>query len=138
MKRYFSLSLFIILLCGIIYPQEPEKGSGIIKPQATIQKVIESREGHKSCWGVLIQLEKMSFNKIINKNELNIIGQKHNHELKNIMTWHVDKSKHKLTIKFKKGCGDFGSGNIVDVMIRSSAISTPHSEDIKLSISTDI
>ena len=57
---------------------------------------------------------------------------------RDIMTWRVDKSRHKLTIKFKKCCGDFGSGNIVDVIIKSSAISTPHSEDIKLSISTDI
>jgi hypothetical protein len=54
------------------------------------------------------------------------------------MTWRVDKSRHKLTIKFKKGCGDFGTGDIVDVIIKTSAISGAYSEDIKLSISTDI
>ena len=54
------------------------------------------------------------------------------------MFWNVDKSRHKLTIKFKKGCGDFGSGNIVDVIIKSSSISGANTEDIKLSITIDI
>ena len=88
------------------------------RPQATIHRIAETREGHKSCWGVLIQLEKMSFNKTIKANELSIIEQKHDREEKNIMTWRVDKSGKKLTIKFKKGCGDFGSGNVVDVIIK--------------------
>lgn len=124
------MPLFILFLTGIIFPQE--------SPKATIKRIIETREGHKSCWGVLIQLDKLSFNRTIKANELSIIEQKHNRDIKNIMTWRVDKSRHKLTIKFKKGCGDFGTGNIVDVTIKSSAISTPHSEDIKLSISTDL
>ena len=138
MKCNILLSLFILLLAGSIFPQEPDKGSGIIKPQATIQRIIETRQRHKSCWGVLIQLDKLSFNKSIKANELSIIEQKHNRDEKDIMTWRVDKSGKKLTIKFKKGCGDFGTGDIVDVIIKSSAISTPHSEDIKLSIPTDI
>jgi hypothetical protein len=138
MKCNILLPLFILLLTGSIFPQEPDKGSGIIKPQATIQRIVETRQGHKSCWGVLIQLNKMSFNKTIKANELSIIEQKHGHELKNIMVWSVDKSRHKLTIKFKKGCGDFGSGNIVDVIIKSSAITGLPKEDITLSISTDI
>jgi hypothetical protein len=80
----------------------------------------------------------LSFKKTVKANALSIIEQKHNRDEKNIMTWHVDKSGKKLTIKFKKGCGDFGTGNIVDIIIKPSAISTPHSEDIKLSITTDI
>jgi hypothetical protein len=138
LKKIAYLPLLILFLIGIIYPQEPDKGSGIIKPQATIQRIIETRQRHKSCWGVLIQLDKLSFNKIVKTNELSIIEQKENSELRNIMTWRVDKSQKNLTIKFKKGCGDFGTGNIVDVTIKSAAISGTHSEDIKLSISTDI
>jgi hypothetical protein len=110
----------------------------ITKPPATIQRIVETREGHKACWGVLIQLDKLSFNKTVKANELSIIEQKHDRDEKNIMTWRVDKSRHKLTIKFKKGCGDFGTGNIVDVIIKPSAISGAQSEDIMLSISTDI
>src|ERR1039458_8842805 len=87
MKCNILLPLFILLLTGSIFPQEPDKGSGIIKPQATIQRIVETRQGHKSCWGVLIQLNKMSFNKTIKANELSIIEQKHGHELKNIMVW---------------------------------------------------
>ena len=108
------------------------------KPPATIQRIIETRQGHNSCWGVLIQLDKLSFNKTIKASELNIIEQKHDRDIKDIMIWRVDKSRHKLTIKFKKGCGDFGTGNIVDVIIKSSAISGLPKEDITLSISTDI
>jgi hypothetical protein len=118
---------------------QPEKGpDGIIKSYATIQRIIETRHRHKSCWGVLIQLDKLSFNKTVKTNELSIIEQKHDRDIKDIMTWRVEKSRHKLTIKFKKGCGDFGSGNIVDVIIKSSAISGLPKEDITLSISTDI
>ena len=138
LKKISYLPLLILFLIGIIYPQEPDKGSGIIKSQATIQRIIETRQGHKSCWGVLIQLDKLSFNKTVKTNELSIIEQKENSELRNVMTWRVDKSRHKLTIKFKKGCGDFGTGNIVDVIIKSSAISGLPKEDITLSISTDI
>ena|ERR1035437_4075165 len=138
MKCKIILPLFILLLTGIIYPQEHENDSGIIKSPATIQKIIETREGNKSCWGVLIQLDKLSFKKIIKRNELNIIEQKHNKELIDIMSWSVDKSRHKLTIKFKKGCGDFGSGNVVDVIIKPSAIKVLYKDNITLSISTDI
>lgn len=108
------------------------------KSQATIQRIVETRKGHKSCWGVVIQLRKLSFNKSIASNELSIIEAKHNHDLRDIMTWNVAKSRKKLTIKFKKDCGDFGSGNIVEVIIRSSALIRSQKEDIKLSISTDL
>ena len=80
----------------------------------------------------------MSFNKTVKANELSIIEQKHDREEKNIMTWRVDKYGKKLTIKFKKGCGDFGTGNIVDITIKSSAIIGSQKENIKLSISTEI
>ena len=128
--RIIFLIVYILFTCSLnAYPA---------KPPATIQRIIETRQGHKSCWGVLIQLDKLSFNKTVKTNELSIIEQKENSELRNVMTWRVDKSRHKLTIKFKKGCGDFGTGNIVDVTIRSSAISGLPKENITLSISTDI
>ena len=109
-----------------------------IKTMATIQRIVETREGRKSCWGVLIQLKKLSFKKSIASNELSIIDAKYNRDLKDIMNWSVDKSRKKLTIKFKKGCGDFGSGNSVEVILKSSILAGPHKENIKLSISTDI
>jgi hypothetical protein len=128
--RIIFLIVCILFTCSLnAYPA---------KPPATIQQIVETRQGHKSCWGVLIQLDKLSFNKTVKTNELSIIEQKENSELRNVMTWRVDKSRHKLTIKFKKGCGDFGTGNIVDVIIKSSAISGLPKEDITLSISTDI
>jgi hypothetical protein len=108
------------------------------KPLATIKRIVETREGRKSCWGVVIQLRKLSFNKSVARNELSIIEAKHNHEMTDIMTWSVDKTRKKLTVKFKKGSGDFGSGNMVEVKIKSSAIAGSQKENINLLISTDI
>ena len=141
MMRYFLLSLFTLLVNLTIYSQEQLPAVKLkfpSKPSATIQRIVETREGHKSCWGVLIELNKLSFKKTVKASELSIIEQKHDKDIKNIMIWHVDKSRHKLTIKFKKGCGDFGTGDIVDVTIKSSAIIGSQNENIKLSISTDL
>jgi hypothetical protein len=108
------------------------------KPQASIQRIIETREGKKSCWGVVIRLKELSFKKSISGHELSIIEAKHSREVKDIMTWSVDASRKKLTIKFKKGCGDFGSGNMVEITIKPSALAGTNKEKIQLSIPTDI
>jgi hypothetical protein len=128
--RHFFL-IGCILFANTIIAASP-------KPLATIQRIVETRKGQKSCWGVVIQLKKFLFNKSIASNELSIVEAKHSSDLKDIMTWNVDKSRKKLTIKFKKGCGDFGSGNMVEVIIKSSSIAGSQQENIKLSISTDI
>jgi hypothetical protein len=108
------------------------------KSQAIIQRIVETRKGVKSCWGVVVQLKDLSFHKSIVSNDLSIIEAKHSNDLKGIMIWSVDKSRKILTIKFKKGCGDFGSGNMVEVIIKSSALAGSRKGNITLSISTDI
>jgi hypothetical protein len=128
--RYFFL-IVCLLFANTLTATSP-------KIQASIQRIVETRKGVKSCWGVVIQLKKLSFNKSIASNELSIIEAKHSSDLKDIMIWSVDKSRKKLTIKFKKGCGDFGSGNMVEVIIKSSALAGSQKENITLSISTDI
>ena len=57
--------------------------------------------------------------------------------MKGIMTWSVDKSRKRLVIKFKKGMGDFGTGNAVTVKIESSAFLGEQNELFLASIPTD-
>jgi len=54
------------------------------------------------------------------------------------MIWKVDKSRKKLSIKFKKGSGDFGTGNAVEVTIKGICIQGVATEPISLTIGTDI
>ena len=105
---------------------------------ASIRQIVETRNGKKSCWGVVIVLKKLTFNKSILTNEITIIEFKHNSDLKDIMIWKVDKSRKKLSVKFKKGAGDFGTGNAVEVTIKASAFKESPTEPISLTIGTDI
>ena len=128
--RTFFLIAFLLL-----------SGISIAKPKpnhAVIHQIVETRKGHRSCWGVVIYLGKSSFNKSIAADQLSVVEAKHNHELKNMMTWHVDKSNRKLFITLKKGSGDFGSGNRVTVKLKGSAFAEPPNKTISLSITTDI
>ena len=127
----FALLILIILLPLTILAIPPSS-------PASIKRLIETRAGKRSCWGVIIHLKKSEFNKSIPDSEFSIIEAKHSADLKHIMTWSVDKSRKNLIIKFKKGCGDFGTGNAVEVKIKSSAISGQLKKSIVLSISTDI
>jgi hypothetical protein len=128
--RIFCL-IGLLLFVSILMTASPKSSS-------SIKRIVETREGRKSCWGVVVQLKQFAFNKSVADSELSIIDGKYNRDMKGIMTWSVDKSRKKLTIKFKKGCGDFGTGDMVEVTIRSTALVGSQKEDIKLSISTDI
>ena len=105
---------------------------------ASIHQIVETRNGKKSCWGVVIVLKTLTFNKSILINEITIIEFKHSHDLKDIMIWKVDKSRKKLFVRFKKGAGDFGTGNAVEVTIKASAFKELPTKPISLTIRTDI
>jgi hypothetical protein len=123
---------FLFIISANSLPQ------GITNPPAKISRIIETRDGRKSCWGVVIELKDLSFNSTISKNEIRIIDFNHGHDLRDIMSWSVDKYGKKLYIVFKNGCGDFGSGNAVTVIIRATAFMVWKKGNIKLSIPTDI
>jgi hypothetical protein len=106
-------------------------------PSAAIERIVETRSGRQSCWGLVITLDKLSFKKSITTDQLSIREAKHNSDVKDLMAWSVDDSRKKLTILFKPNCGDFGSGNTVEVSISASALAGSQNEDIKLTISTD-
>jgi len=101
-------------------------------------QLVETRNGRIDCWGLIIQLGKMTFSGSVSEDQLSITELKHGHDLKDIMVWDVDKQRKKLTIKFKPGMGGFGTGNSVTISIDGSAFSTNPMEKYSFTIATDL
>ncbi len=102
-----------------------------------VYQLIEARNGKTSCWGIVIQLGSMQFAESIDSDQLSIIEAKHNSDVKSIMEWGIDETRKKLTIKFKKGMGDFGGGDEVTVIVDGLAFATHPLQKFVFSISTD-
>ncbi|HEY2975647.1 MAG TPA: hypothetical protein VGJ48_24245 [Pyrinomonadaceae bacterium] len=108
---------------------------------AGISQLIEDRNGRATCWGVVIQLRDMTFQRSINANQIKVVEGKHGHNLTHLMTWNIDRKGKRLTIKFKAHAGDFGAGNLVQVDIERSAFVEPiQSGNLKFdwAIGTDV
>ena len=96
-----------------------------VRRQSGIVQLIENRNGRVSCWGVVIRLGQKRFKQTIGLDEIEIREGKHGHDLKPMMEWKVGGNLRMLTIRFKKGMGDFGSGNSVEITVTRSAFSRP-------------
>lgn len=105
--------------------------------KAGIYQLTKFINGRHACYGVIIQLDKLSFKKTIAKDELSIIEAKYSRELKDILVRSVDKSQKILVIKIKAESGDFGSGDSINIRIKSAAFESEQNEDYVFSISTD-
>jgi hypothetical protein len=125
-----SLMITIFVLHSILIAGPKDKITGI-------NQLIETRDGKTSCWGIVIQLHRLTFEESIGEKELSITDVKYSRELKGMMTWSVDKSRKILVIKFKKGMGDFGTGDAVTIKIESSAFLGEQNETFIASIPTD-
>lgn len=88
----------------------------------TISQIVQTRNHRKSCWGVVIRLKKLHFRDSVTDAELAITEAKHSSDLRPLMAWHVGKSKQTLTIEFKPGMRDFGTGNYATIHIDGSAM----------------
>jgi hypothetical protein len=82
-------------------------------------------QGRRSCWGVLIELDQTKFKPTITSDQLSVTDSKYGRDLKDLMMWEVDRSGKVLTIRFKPGKGDFGTGNVVNVSLKTSAFARP-------------
>jgi hypothetical protein len=131
MRRKTFYCFAMLLFIGSALFSAPKQKGG------SIHQIIETRHGKTSCWGVIIALDRLTFKQKIDNDEISIIEAKHSRDLKDIMTWNVDKTRKKLVITFKKGTGDFGSGNIVTVAIQSSAFVSDEIQTYSWTISTD-
>ena len=106
-----------------------------------ISQLVENREGRISCWGVIIQPGNLRFREMISPNQIMIRDAKHGRDLREMMTWGVDRNGKRLIIKFKPGMGDFGSGNAVEVQIEGSAFRgriASGNDHFRWSINTDV
>ncbi|MDG6999877.1 MAG: hypothetical protein JRN15_12260 [Nitrososphaerota archaeon] len=104
----------------------------------TISQIVQTRDGRTSCWGVLIKLQKLHFKDSLAASQLAITEAKHSSDLRSLMVWRVGKSRRTLTVEFKPGMGDFGSGNYMTIRIDSSGIVGSPKSGLQFSISTDL
>jgi hypothetical protein len=85
--------------------------------------LIEARADVTSCWGVVIQLDRGSFKPKIGSEQITVVEAKYGRNLLSLMNWAVSPDGKRLTVKFKQGKGDFGSGNTVIVRVAAAALS---------------
>ena len=85
----------------------------------------EIRGGKKSCWGIVIEFNDAQFKARISPQQLKIYEAKHGTSLLKLMTWRISGDRKRLTIKFKAGTGDFGSGNRAEVTSYKRAFIVP-------------
>lgn len=112
----------------------------VVRP-AEIKCLVETRGGEKSCWGIVIQLVRGRFNPIVSAEEIRLLDSKYARNLVPFMEWTVSLDGKQLTIKFKQGFGDFGSGNTANIWIARSAFKQPPSrlrDSADWSIDTDL
>ena len=98
---------------------------GPIKHHLTTSCLTEVRDGRKSCWGIVIRFEDARFKRHVRPNELKLFEAKHGANLLELMTWHTSSDRKQLTIKFKTGTGDFGTGNPAEITLFKTAFASP-------------
>jgi hypothetical protein len=113
----------------------------VTRKPAGISQLVENRKGRVTCSGVIIQLRNLRFRDTINPNQIMIREAKHGRDIREMMTWSVDRNGKRLVIRFKPGMGDFGSGNVVEIQIQRSAftkLGSSGNNHFRWSIDTDI
>jgi hypothetical protein len=136
-----KVTLLILLSLTILSASGMPQSNRVPSSPAGITQLVENRGGRVSCWGVVIQLGNSRFRQTIIPDQIVIREAKHDHDLRDIMTWHVEQNGKRLVIKFKPGMGDFGSGNRVEVQIDRSAfvrLTESSNDRFDWSIDTDV
>lgn len=128
MRKYLFLLLFTLGYVSLINANTHKAG---------IYQLTKYINGSYVCYGVMIQLDKLSFKKTVDQDEISITEAKRSRELKDILVWMVDKSRKTLTIKFKNKNGDFGSGDDITVIINPDAFENVRNQSYTFGISTD-
>lgn len=113
--------LIAIFVCSLSFASGQPGQSGRARA-AGISQVIEERDGRASCSGVVIQLDRLTFPVAVPPSAIEITEAKHNRSLNDLMQWEVDATRKRLTIRFRPGMGDFGTGNRIEVRIKRDAL----------------
>jgi hypothetical protein len=112
-----SVAMLTILTSMYVKAQRPGRPTHPIDTSCLTQ----IRGGKKSCWGIVIKLEDGLFKKTIRREELKLVEAKHGANIIDLTNWHTSHSGKQLTIQFKPGRGDFGTGNRVAVTLYKTA-----------------
>ena len=129
--RLVSHGARVLFCCSLLLATSPVVFGATLQykhPQVlptSIFQIIETKNGRRSCRGVVVQLGSSRLRRVINPEQIAISEGKHGHDLRDIMAWRVIKGGRKLIIKFKPGAGDFGGGNVVEVRLARSAFIKP-------------
>ena len=95
------------------------------KHQFSSSCLTEIRAGKRSCWGIVIRFDDAVFKKRVQRNQLKVFEAKHGANLLNLMTWRTSRDGKQITIKFKPGTGDFGTGNEAEITLYKTAFTLP-------------
>jgi hypothetical protein len=87
-----------------------------------IWQLLEEHNGKASCIGAVIQLARLTFPITLEASALEITEAKHSSHLNGLMQWKVDPTQKRLTIRFRPGMGDFGTGNRVEIRIKRGTL----------------
>ena len=112
-------------------------GRGETRRRGGIEQAVELRDGAETVRGVDIHLGGQSFLSEVKPDEIEIVESKYGRDIKALMTWSVSPDRKTLSIRFKPGMGDFGSGNAVTVRLRKSALENPAGPGDRLEWSID-
>jgi hypothetical protein len=121
--------IWIPLLIAVVVLDGSAFGSSgrdrVAATRAGISQLVEYRKGQVAWRGVVIQLSNLTFKRSIVASQIRIVEAKHGHNVTDIMVWSVGKKGKRLTIRCKENAGDFGTGNVMQIDIDSSAFLGP-------------
>jgi hypothetical protein len=125
LRRISGIALLIALVVLDLSAFGSSGRERVSASSAGISQLVKNRNGHVFCWGVVVQLSRMTFKRSIVAGQISIVEAKHGHNLTDIMVWSVGKKGKRLTIRFKENAGNFGTGNVVQINIDRSAFLGP-------------
>lgn len=126
--------MFTYVVFSTTFGAEKSKGHTVC---SGICQLIETRGGRTSCWGVIVTFDRLTLKDSVAEDRISITDAKYDRNLKPIMTWSVSDKGKRLTIEFKPGMGDFGTGNAVTVRIDGTAFRSNPIQTYVFAISTD-
>jgi len=113
-----SFSVVLLVLMALAWVAPVSAGAA---EAAGIFQLVQERGGKRECWGVVIRLNRLAFRSTIERAQLEIQDDKHDHNLRDMMRWKVDSPGKQLTIQWQPGKGGFGTGNAIRVCVDRSA-----------------
>lgn len=120
--------LLCLLIVGICHGADPAP---------SIQTIVEVRQGRTSVWGLQVDLPGLPLKDLAQLRKVQITETKHDHDITNLFQISTTADLSTICIRFKDGCGDFGTANRAVVRIPGDAFATARQEPLAMVIATD-